>query len=428
MADNTKTDVNAEFRQSKRDQITSALATAKNDAERAEALRERVTRETASGKLTALGNNRYRVNEGWDRDEVIYIDTAQRTLSMDEIESAITGAHGLDTTTDGRTALYVAGEPAWHAFGQHYNVPLSNVGAILHESGLDFTVGLTPQGGFNPVTQEWEEAGEGMFHTRRMDTGTVLGAVGKIYTPFQNVDAFNFLDVLFADNEVVCRSAGSFRGGRRVFVTVELPDELIVDPNGFADHIRQYVVIINSHDGSTPVIAITTPWRVECANTERFAMRDAKYKWTARHTKSVQDRVKDAAETLGLTTQYYKAWQEEEMALVQTPFTVDQINALCDQVWGDAPNPEDASKRAVTLDANRRDRVRDIFRTESERVGRNAYAAERAVTGYVDHFQELRPRGVLKGNRLGALGQGILEETLDEPKHTAHKKLMLLTR
>jgi len=340
------------------------------------------------------------------------------------------GDHGLDTLTDGRTALYVAGEPAWHKFGTHFNVPLSSVDAVLRASGTGYTVGLTSQGGFNPVTEKWEKAGEGMFHTRRMDTGEVLGAVGKIYTPLQNAEAFAFLEGLFRNHEFAVSSAGSFRSGRRVFITAMLPDEMIIDPSGFADHIRQYVAIINSHDGSTPVIAITTPWRVECANTERFAVRDAVHKWTVRHTRTAKDKLAQAAKTLDLTTKYYYQWQEEESALVQTPFNANQIDTLCDLVWGERPdaNAVGVSKRAVTLDENRREKVRDVFRAETERVGSNAYAAERAVTGYVDHYQELRPRGVLKGNRLGALAQGILEETLDEPKHTAHKKLMLLVK
>jgi phage/plasmid-like protein (TIGR03299 family) len=424
MANTDQRDVNAEFRQSKMDQITSALDGAKNARDRAEKLREKVASDVASGAMTDLGNGLYRVNTGWDAGETLRLRTDLPTLDENEIKNAITGAHGLDTTADGRTALYVAGEPAWHSLGTHFTEPLTSVDAVLKASGLDWGVIKTPQGGINPVTGEFEEAGPDLFHTRRDDLGTVLGAVGKIYHPLTNREGFEFLEGLFHGYEFRPVSAGSFREGRRVFITAELPDEMIVDPNGFADHIRQFVAILNSHDGSSPITAIATPWRIECANTERFAMRDAKHKWTIRHTKSAKDKLAQASKTLGLTTQYYHAWQEEEMALVADPFHDNEIDALCDLVWGEKPDANEASKRAVTLDTDRRDKVRDVFRMERDRVGSNAYAAERAVTGYVDHFQSLRPRGVLKGNRLGALAQGIMEETLDEPKHKAHKVLM----
>lgn len=424
MANTDVRDVNAEFRQSKMDQIRGALDGAQNARDRAERLREKVASDVASGAMTDLGNGLYRVNQGWDAGETLRLRTDLPTLDLNEIESAITGAHGLDTTADGRTALYVAGEPAWHSFGTHFAQPLTSVDAVLKASGLDWGVIKTPQGGFNPITNEWEEAGSDLFHTRRDDTGTVLGAVGKIYTPLTNREGFEFLEGLFHGHEFAASSAGSFRDGRRVFITAELPDEMIVDPNGFADHIRQFVAILNSHDGSSPVTAITTPWRIECANTERFALRDAKHKWTIRHTRTAKDKLAQASKTLGLTTQYYHAWREEEMALVADPFHDNEIDALVDAIWGEKPDANEASKRAVTLDADRRDKVRDVFRMERERVGSNAYAAERAITGYVDHFANLRPRGALKGNRLGALAQGIMEETVDEPKHKAHKVLM----
>lgn len=425
MADTIQRDVNAEFRQSKMDQIRGALDGAQNARDRAERFRDKVAKDVASGAMTDLGNGLYRVNQGWDAGETLRLRTDLPTLDLDQIESAITGAHGLDTLSDGRTALYVAGEPAWHSFGTHFTEPLTSVSAVLGASGLDFTVGLTPQGGINPVTQEFEEV-PGLFHTRRMDTGAVLGAVGKIYTPLQNAEAFEFMEGLFHGHDFRPVSAGSFRDGKRVFITAELPDEMIVDPSGFADHIRQFVVILNSHDGSSPVTAITTPWRVVCANTERFAMKDAVHKWTIRHTKNAKNKLAAAARTLDLTTAYYHEWQEQESALVRDPFHENEINALVDAIWGEAPdtNADETSKRAVTLDADRRDKVMDVFRMERERVGSNAYAAERAITGYVDHYANLRPRGALKGNRLGALAQGIMEETMDEPKHKAHKVLM----
>jgi len=91
------------------------------------------------------------------------------------------------------------------------------------------------------------------------------------------------------------------------------------------------------------------------------------------------------------------------------------------QVWGE---PDADSKRGVTLAANRRDKVHEVWAVELGRLGATAFAAENAVTGYLDHMSELRPRGDLKGNRLAALGQTLLEDTTTEKKSAAHAVLM----
>ncbi|MGW9032083.1 DUF932 domain-containing protein [Streptomyces sp. NPDC055722] len=54
---------------------------------------------------------------------------------------------------------------------------------------------------------------------------------------------------------------------------------------------------------------------------------------------------------------------------------------------------EHADRRVCILGdhANRIAALDDQFRTETERVGRTAYAAERAITGYRDHVAPRRP-------------------------------------
>jgi len=58
-------------------------------------------------------------------------------------------------------------------------------------------------------------------------------------------------------------TVGSLNGGRRVWVLATLPEYIEVG----GDPVRPYVLLMNSHDGSTAVIAATTPVRVVCQNT-----------------------------------------------------------------------------------------------------------------------------------------------------------------
>ncbi|WP_377273726.1 DUF932 domain-containing protein [Peterkaempfera sp. SMS 1(5)a] len=52
-----------------------------------------------------------------------------------------------------------------------------------------------------------------------------------------------------------------------------------------------------------------------------------------------------------------------------------------------------ASNRARNNAAKRTEQLRAVRETETGRVGHTAYAAERAVTGYLDHHKTLRPGG-----------------------------------
>ena len=73
--------------------------------------------------------------------------------------------------------------------------------------------------------------------------------------------------------DVTWESAGAVREGRRVFISLRLPDTVIVDAAGINDQIIPFIAALNSHDGSSMLHVVVTPWRPVCANTERFALR-----------------------------------------------------------------------------------------------------------------------------------------------------------
>ena len=75
-------------------------------------------------------------------------------------------------------------------------------------------------------------------------------------------EAFQFVDQLLGTS-LIFETAGSLHGGRRVWVLATLPEHVEVG----SDAVRPYVLLMNSHDGSTAVIAATTPVRVVCMNT-----------------------------------------------------------------------------------------------------------------------------------------------------------------
>ena len=197
----------------------------------------------------------------------------------------------------------------WHGLGAVLDWPPASVGEAIEASGLGWSVAKEPiaihRGGTPP---DWprpaSDAIPSYFATVRQDTREVLGIVGERYRIVQNDEAFAFVDQLLG-SDIHFETAGSLHGGRRVWVLATLPDHVEVG----GDPVRPYVLLMNSHDGSTAVIAATTPVRVVCQNTLNWGLRDARQKFSIRHTKAVTQRVHEARRVLDLSINYYEQFK-----------------------------------------------------------------------------------------------------------------------
>ena len=396
-------DLNAAFTAERRGQIKAV-------ADRQADIQARI----AAGTLVPIGNGSYRVNDpsSWDNGEVWTLQNGE-----------VLPQHGLDTTT-GQVALYTA-VPAWHELGNVIPGGTSDIDQVLKLGGIDFEVIRRPVlyqnslGGPTIVLAD-------QFVTVRQDSGAGLGVVGARYEVFQNRDIFEFLQDLVASDEVVWESAGALRDGRRVFVCLRLPETVTIDAAGVNDQIVPYIAALNSHDGSSQAQVVATPWRIECGNTERFAVRDAHTRWGVRHTRNARDRVAEARRTLRLSVRYFQAFAAEEEALAQTEVTIAEFRQVVEQLW---PAPEqDAPKRTQTHHRNRLDTLNGLYGSNSERLGATAYAAERAITEYADWKTPIRPTGSLRGRDLAARATAVLEGSNDDVKSRAHRQLLTLTR
>ncbi|MEV1245112.1 DUF932 domain-containing protein [Nonomuraea sp. NPDC049750] len=336
----------------------------------------------------------------------------------------VIGRDGLDTTL-GEAALY-SSTPAWHGLGNVIPGGTDSIEDVLRLGGIGFEVekrnvrySFMGEGETDPSLRTAAD----YFVTVRTDTGAPLGVVGGKYTPIQNRDLFTFLQDLVNDHGVIWESAGALRDGKRVFVTMRLPESVRIDAEGINDEIVPFIAMLNGHDGRSPAQALVTPWRVVCANTERFSIRDAHSTWKVRHTASALDRIAEARRTLGLSVEYYREWAAEETLLAQTEIAMRDFEQLVTGLW---PLKDDAPVRTVNAAARRREQLSAMYRAESERLGRTAYAAERVVTDYLDHVAPRRPGKTMTEEI--ARATALLEGADDEIKNTAHRKLMTLVR
>lgn len=420
-------DVNEQFQAEQRGRIDSQRQWAAEVGARAEqrlaAFRERVDAgemsEGPTGTFTAL--------QGWDKGEQWTVRTNVAGQLM------ILPQHGLATDQAGKASLYTR-VPFWHDLGHVVPEGLSSVGSVLDFAGLNYRVikeqakRLTAAGTVSPVA--------GHHWTVREGTDQVLGHVGDRYTVIQNVDQFAFLQELVdttagTDTPVIWETAGQLESGR-VFTTLRLGEDIIIDVDGYQDAIRPFLSALNSHDGSTQFTLTVSPWRIGCGNTERFNMRDAVTRWSTPHTANAQRRIDEARRTLRLTSAYFEQWAAEQTALATAAVKVDEFAAFAaefnDEFW---PMPKvdeggQQSVRAINGRARRIDAMVAKFEANSVTLSRTAYAAERAMTEWLDHDAGIRvPKSMTEAM---ARATKVIEGDNDTRKSYVHEKLMLRVR
>ncbi len=189
------------------------------------------------------------------------------------------------------TMFYVREKP-WHGLGTMVTEAPASADALIW-AGLDWQV--------LQKNVQTEDGGwiAGYKANVRSTDGRVLGIVSDRYKVVQNQDAFQFTDELLGEG-VTYETVGSLQMGRKVWMLARMPQRYIIA----GDEIAPYLVIMNSHDGSSGVKVAMTPIRVVCQNTLNLALNSANRVWAARHTENVMSRVREAGETLRLTELY----------------------------------------------------------------------------------------------------------------------------
>ncbi len=206
----------------------------------------------------------------------------------------------------GRDSMFSVRQVPWHGLGAVLERPPASVAEAIEASGLGWRVEKQPIAvRHDNVPVGWEgpfhEEVPGFYATVRQDTREVLGIVGERYRIVQNDEAFGFIDQLLG-SQINFETAG--QPARRT-PSMDTRDASRAHRIG-GDPVRPYVLLMNGHDGSTAVVAATTPVRVVCQNTLNWGLANARQKFSIRHTEAVRERVHKARRVLDLSLNYYK--------------------------------------------------------------------------------------------------------------------------
>jgi phage/plasmid-like protein (TIGR03299 family) len=233
-------------------------------------------------------------------------------------------AHELDQTT-GRAACFVAGEPAWHRLGTVVSEAQTSAEAI-RLAALDWTVSKRPIYYHSPsdLPSDPLRSVADSFAIVRSDTGAALSVVGSFYRPFQNREAFDFMDAIVGERLAMFHTAGALKGGRKVWMLAKIPSELRIHGD---DVVEPYVLLTNSHDGTSGLRILPTTVRVVCQNTLNLALSraGASEGMSIVHTASLDQRIEEARAKLGIIRRQLETFQTAAQTMTRRSLTSEEL-------------------------------------------------------------------------------------------------------
>lgn len=254
----------------------------------------------------------------------------------------------------GDAAFYSAREVAWHRLGTVTPEALTAQDALTTAHLDNWNVRLVPDVAL--VEGEFV-ASAGRSRTVRTHpfTGSpdVLGWVSDDYGIISNEEAFAFLDAFQGESGGTFETAGSIFNGKRVFVTIRMPEDLKVA----GDPVETYILFTTTHDGSGPAEALIVPNRVVCSNTLNLAMRGALSRVKVRHTRNAVERMQQAAEVLTATEGYVGSFKAAMERLTTQKLSMADVDLFLEQLF---PTDSSPAKAALTQAQNKRNEVRAL--------------------------------------------------------------------
>lgn len=242
------------------------------------------------------------------------------------------------------------------------------------------------------------------FWVVRQSDDKVLGVVGKDYKPIQNGEAFDFFDTLVDSGEAKYETAGSLSGGKRIFLTAHIGDDMQIAGQ---DSHRMYLALISSHDGSKSLQAVTTMIRVVCANTETMALKSAKTSWSMTHRQTLAGKVAEARDALKLSFKYRDEFTAEVERMMQVQITTDKFREIMTDILPAQPRQLPKNLDALTARFEGSPTIVDAG------LGGTGYGAYNAVTEWLTWGREVRSQEARMVNTIWGFGASTRGKTRD---------------
>jgi phage/plasmid-like protein (TIGR03299 family) len=290
--------------------------------------------------------------------------------------------------------MMFAGTTPWHGLGNKVDSDIT-VGDAIVAAGLDWEVGLK-----DLFTQEGTPVPARA--TYRKTNNNILGVVGPRYTPLQNRDAFDWFQPFLDAGECCLHTAGSLHDGQKVWVLAQLNrDNSEIVPG---DEVSKFILLSNSHDGTTAIRVGYTPIRVVCANT--MAMAHSKGSGSQliriRHTRSSKNNLEQVRDIMDNINNQFEATAEQFRFLASKNFNQADIRQYVKVMLGIEKTVDDDIK---TRTRNIMDEILNLVEgpTQTATNVRGTWWA--AYNGYNEYLNY--NKGRTNDNRLDSLWFGL---------------------
>ena len=218
----------------------------------------------------------------------------------------------------------------------------------------------------------------GLFNDK---TGECINSVKEGYTVSQNDEIVELvLEGMQGFGELSVSKAGSLNGGRKVFIQLGIEGMSLVG----SEHIKRYVTVIDSNDGSTGLSVGIGELVMSCQNQFFKFYKSGQSK--LRHTTSLTQRIKEIpmliemalSESLKLT-ETYKEFQS-------TPVTRKLADEMVKYILGVDRNMSiKTDSELSTRSRNAMDSLYNHIEKETNQKGLNLFGLFSGVTSWTTH-------------------------------------------
>lgn len=286
-------------------------------------------------------------------------------------------------------SMFAVKETPWHGLGQLLDAaPTLQQG--IKRGGLDWEVELRPL----YLADKREVTSRAVV---RKSDDSILGVVGAAYEPLQNADAFSWFDPFLKNGEAELHTAGSLFNGRKIWVLAEIQKQAMKVGD---DLIRKFILLSNSHDGTSSVRVGFTPIRVVCANTLRLAHGDRASKLIrVIHNTNVKTNLELLRQAMNAANEEFEMTAAEFRKLVKRKVNEKDLRKYARLVLDVAPEEKDEKLAGITR--NTIDLLVELAKNGKGNSGKTMWDAYNGVTEWLSYN-----RGKSQDTRLDSLWFG----------------------
>ncbi len=274
-------------------------------------------------------------------------------------------------------SMVYANAVPWHGLGTKIDDAVSFHDGFK-QAGLDWEVEVRPM-----FLADGSKVEDGRAVVRTTDNKQ-LGVVGTRWTPLQNRDAFNVFEPLVARGDMTLETAGSLKGGKRIWVLCKIKqDNLEVAKN---DEIALYGMLSNGHDGTLAVHFGFTNIRIVCSNTEQMARTSESSRLVrVRHHRLVLENVEKLRDLMNLAKTEFEGSLEDYRFLASRAINQDDLKKYIRIVFKqDKKKEDDISSRQNNIMAEVERLFEEGKGNDLPGVRGTYWAAYNSVTEYLN--------------------------------------------